>query len=119
MMKKNTLFIAFAIFFLVASVYHIVAIFFKINTSPIWRNILFIFINLFTAWGLWKRPSLFIYFFAALMLQQLYSHGSDLINEWTLQNKIDYISILVLLLMPTIFVLLFLDKIGKLKKAPP
>ena len=114
-MKKNTLFVVFAIFFIIPAIYHLVAVFYQLNTSPIWRNLLFVGINLFGAYGVLKRPAYFLYFFAALLLQQFYSHGSDLIDMWDLQHKIDWISLSVLVVMPVIFVFLILDKLGKLK----
>jgi len=113
-MKINKIFIVFAVFFAVSAIYHLVALFFKINTSPLWRNLLFIVINLLVAYGLLKRPAYFIYLFILLMLQQFYSHGSDLVNLWNLQHKLDWMSLLVFIILPVIFVFLLLDKLGKL-----
>jgi hypothetical protein len=59
----------------------------------------------------------FIYFFFALMIQQFYSHGSDFLNLWQTQHKIDLMSLAVLLIMPTIFVFLLLARSGKLNEA--
>jgi hypothetical protein len=113
-MKINKIFIVFAVFFAVSAIYHLVALFFKINTSPLWRNLLFIVINLLVAYGLLKRPPYFIYLFILLMIQQFYSHGSDLVNLWNQQHKLDWMSLLVFIILPVIFVFLLLDKLGKL-----
>ena len=113
-MKKNIIFIIFAVLFIIAALYHIVALFVKVNDSPLWRNLLFTVICLFVAFCLWKRFQWFIYVFFLLMIQQFYSHGSDLISLWQTQHKIDWISVVVLLILPTIFVFLLLDKLGKL-----
>jgi hypothetical protein len=113
-MKTKIIFIVFALFFLISAGYHLVALFFKVNTSPVWRNLLFIVINLLVAWGLLKRPAYFIYLFILLMLQQFYSHGSDLVNVWNLQHKVDWMSLLVFIILPVILVFLVLDKQGKL-----
>jgi hypothetical protein len=56
----------------------------------------------------------FIYLFFLLMLQQFYSHGSDMIKLWNLQQKVDWMSLLVFIILPVIFVFLVLDKQGKL-----
>jgi hypothetical protein len=114
-MKIKKIFIVFAVFFIISAVYHLVAAFFKVNESPVWRNLLFTGINLFAAWGLVKRPPWFILIFFFLMLQQLYSHGTDFINLWQLHHKIDWMSAMVLVMMPSIFVFLLLDKPGKVK----
>jgi len=109
-MKK--IFIVFAVFFILSAVYHLSAVFLRINESPVWRNLLFTAINLFTAYGLLKRPSWFIYLFTVLVIQQFYSHGLDLLNRWNLHHKIDWISLAVLVIMPVIFAFLLADKTG-------
>ena len=113
-MKTKIIFIVFALFFVISAGYHLVTVFFKVNTSPLWRNLLFIVINLLVSYGLLKRPAYFIYLFILLMLQQFYSHGSDMINLWNLQHKVDWMSLLVIIMLPVILVFLFLDRQGKL-----
>jgi uncharacterized membrane protein YphA (DoxX/SURF4 family) len=75
-------------------------------------------INLLVAYGLLKRPSYFLYLFILLMIQQFYSHGSDLVNLWNIQHKIDWMSLLVIVIFPVILIFLILDKRGKLKTLP-
>jgi hypothetical protein len=108
------IFIIFAAFFIISAGYHLVALFVKLNDSPIWRNLLFVVINLFVAFCLLKRFRWFIFLFVILMIQQLYSHGSDLVNFWNTQHKIDWLSLMVLFILPVIFVFLLLDRLGKL-----
>ena len=114
-MKIKKIFIVFAVFFFVSAIYHLAALFFEINSSPLWRNVLFVGINLFVAYFLLRRPRWFIYLFVLLMLQQLYSHGSDLIDLWNAQHKVDWLSLAVLLMLPAIFIFLLLDRLGKLE----
>lgn len=114
-MKIKIIFIVFAVFFILSAVYHLVAVFARVNDSPVWRNLLFTGINLFVAWCLLKRPPWFIYLFAVLLIQQIYSHGSDFLTLWNAQHKIDWMSLGVVLIMPVIFVFLLLDKLGKIK----
>ena len=106
---KRSLFIILSFLFAVAALYHLVGVFIAVDSSPTWRHFLFVCVNGFIAYSLLKRPKYFIYVFAVLLLQQLYSHGGSFINLWLEQGKIDWISAGVLLLLPLIFVLLILD----------
>jgi hypothetical protein len=114
-MKKKIFFIVFAAFFVLSAIYHLVGLFIHVNDSPFWRNLLFVVINSFVAWGLLKRPSYFIYLFILLMIQQIYSHGSDLINLWNDHHKLDWLSLLVIVILPVMLVFLIIDRKGKLK----
>ena len=106
--RRETIFKVFAVFFLITAIYHMVAVFFKINASSIFRNILFMVINLFCVYGLLKRPAYFVYLFCVLLVQQCFSHGKDLLNNWH-NGKIDWISILVLVSMPVMLFYLIKD----------
>jgi hypothetical protein len=112
-MKYKALFIIFALFFFISAAYHLVAVFVSVNESPVWRNLLFVGINAFTGYFLLKRPRWFIWFFILLMFQQLYSHGSDLINAWNSQHRIDWMSLMVILVMPAIYIFLLIDRTAK------
>src|SRR5436309_2141551 len=95
LMIKNSpkLFIAFAFLFLLAAIYHLAAVFFKIHPdesgSSASRNILFAVINLICVYGIIKRPKWFVFAFAILLVQQYFSHGISLYDYWTEENKID------------------------------
>ncbi len=111
-MKTRVFFIIFAVLFLISAGYHLVALFFPLNESPPWRNLLFTVVNILAAIGLLKRPSWFIFPYILLMIQQLYSHGTDLVRLWNAEHRFDWISLLVLLVMPAIFVFLLVDRKG-------
>ena len=106
---KRTLFYVFAILSLLAAVYHLTGIFYKINDSPIWRHAIFVVVNSFCIYGFLKRPKYFIYFYIVLILQQFYSHGQHLIKLWELEHKIHWISFAVLVLMPIGLICLLVD----------
>ena len=108
--NKNKLFIIFSILFVFAAMYHAAAIFIKLNDSPAWRNIFFVLINLFCVYGLLIRRKYFIYFFGLLLVQQLYSHGSSLINSLEADGKLDWRNIAVLSILPFIFICLIADR---------
>jgi len=106
----NNLFIGLAILPFVAALYHLIGVFYKVNNSPVWRHILFIGINIVCVYGLLKRPLWFIFFFLSLLIQQLYSHGGDILWHWQHEHRIDWISVGVVTFMPLIFVLLLWNR---------
>lgn len=93
----------------IAAAYHFIGLFYPVNSAPLWRHLLFIFIDSLCAYGLMKRPNYFVYFFFLFLVQQFYTHGGRLLNQWNDHHTIDWISILVLLFMPTVFVNLILE----------
>lgn len=108
--RKKIIFNVLAILSGLAVIYHFTGIFYKVNSSSEWRHMLFIFINIICIFGLLKRPGWFVWFFFLLLLQQLYSHGGDIIRNWRHEQRIDWISVGVVILMPLTFVLLLLEK---------
>ena len=116
---RNWLFIAFAILTLISAGYHFLDIFYPFDKSPVWRHILFIGINLFCTYGVLKRPKYFVYFFAVLLVQQYYSHGSFLVNLWIEKGQIHWISVIDLLLMPIGLICLVDDYRMKRSQAGP
>ena len=113
--QKQNIFIVFAMLFGITTVYHLIAVFFKINDSTQLRNLIFVGINIICIYGILKRPKWFVFFFATLFVQQCYSHGTDLYKIWMEKGKIDWISILDLVMLPTI--LFFLIEDFKKKKS--
>jgi hypothetical protein len=103
-------FIFFALVFCGAAFYHFVSVFYPLNSAPPWRNIVFIFINLFGAWGIIKRPPWFIYFFFAWMIQQMISHGGSILTMWRTANKFDWLSAFTVLLMILVFIALVRER---------
>ena len=103
---RGTLFIVFAALGVVAAGYHVTGMFYKIDTAPVWRHLLFAVISLFCVYGILKRPSWFIWFFGVLLVQQYYSHGLYLFTLWREQQKIHWISVLVLILLPIVLLCL-------------
>lgn len=100
--NRSNLFVAFAVLFSVAAIFHFVGIFYKVNDAPFWRHVLFVAIDVFCVYGLLRRPKYFVYLFGLFLLQQYYSHGSYLINMWTEKKQLHWISIFILLLLPII-----------------
>jgi hypothetical protein len=107
--SRKFLFRIFALLALLLAVYHFVGIFYPINSSPYWRHLIFVFVNLFCSYGLIARPRFFNYFFFLLMLQQFYSHGGSLLNQWSARKSVDWVSLFVLIFLIVIFVNLILE----------
>ena len=106
--QTRIIFIVFAIMFGTTAMYHFGAVFFKLNDSTQLRNIVFVVINLVCIYGVLKRPLWFIYFFSVLFIQQSYSHGISLFVTYK-SGKMDWISILDLVLLPVILFFLISD----------
>ena len=111
--SRSVLFKAFAVLFLLTAIYHAAGLFIKINESPIWRHLLFVGINLFCVYGFLKRPKYFVYLFVLLLIQQYYSHGTDLVHLWNDQKQIDWISFFDLLILPIVLICLVEDSHAK------
>lgn len=112
LMSKKALQIQFTIFALLAfaaMVYHIVGSIKPFDATPAWRHALFVAINIICIYGLLKRPVWFTWFWALLVVQQLYSHGSHFIRLLS-QGKFAWIDFGVLVITPVIFILLIVDK---------
>lgn len=107
---KRYLFGVAAGFALVFALYHLIGIFYPVNTSPWWRHVIFIFVSLFWVYGFSKRPNYFVYFFTLLVAQQLYSHGTNMFIQWTTYSKIDWISIFLLPMLVILVVALYLER---------
>jgi hypothetical protein len=93
----------FAGFLGLAATYHFVGLFVKVNEASPWRHAAFVGIDLFFAYGLLRRPKYFVFLFLAFLVQQYYSHGARLINGWVEKEKVDGISLLVLVILPIVF----------------
>jgi hypothetical protein len=64
------------------------------------RHAVFVGINFASAACLWVRPPWFTYVFGVLVLQQLYSHGTSAWSAWFEQQKVDAVSLVIVVLLP-------------------
>jgi hypothetical protein len=63
------------------------------------RHAAFVAINTGVVAGLLRRPPWFVWSFAVLTAQQLYSHGLDVWRAWSGAGRIDWMSLAVLAIM--------------------
>ena len=116
---RHIIFIVYAIFALIASVYHALSIYRPESDPPIvnpvasLRHAIFILINIIFVYGVLKRPKWFVWFVLTLTLQQWYSHGSYAIELWQQQHIVHWISVADILLLPLLLILLIADKKNK------
>jgi len=99
------------VLFGVAAIYHLAVILLPSidqGSSPE-RHAVFIAINVAVAVGLFVRPRFFFWLFTALGLQQLHSHGSTLVREWFVAHRLDWQSVLVLVIIPLTWWLLLAE----------
>ncbi|HEY4786321.1 MAG TPA: hypothetical protein VIH57_09730 [Bacteroidales bacterium] len=106
---NNRVFVYFSFGIVAFGIYHLIGIFYKIDMSPAWRHGFFFALSIFGIYGVLKRPRYFVFLFPIIVGQQLYSHGTDFINYWTLNHRIDWLSLFVLVFMPTLYALLVMD----------
>jgi hypothetical protein len=114
-MSREILFRIFATVFLAAAAYHAAACLhpaFSLGGSPA-RHAAFAVIDAMCAWGLLCRPRWFVVVFGALTAEAIWSHGK---RAWILleaEQRIDWISLLVVLLVPCVLVFLIKDAVDR------
>ena len=99
------------VFFGVAGLYHLSAILLPSlgDHGSVLRHSVFVAIDGAVAVGLFFRPRFFFWFFTALGLQQLHSHGSAFVHEWSIAHRLDWPSLLVLAIIPITWSLLWFE----------
>jgi len=106
---RNIFFYWLAFISFAASIYHFSGIFFEIDDSPVWFHCIFVAVNILGIYGFLKRPKIYFYFFIFLIIQQYFYHGQDLTELWKAEQKIHWISLLTLLILPLGLVCLYDD----------
>lgn len=71
------------------------------------RHAVFALIDYALGFALWWRPRGLFWVFAALGIEQLYSHGRALLLAWQTQHRINWASALVIIGLPLVCCLLY------------
>lgn len=87
-----------AVGLVIAAAYHVLAI--AKGSGGAGRHALFVLVNLLFAAGFWRPFRGFIVLVALLALQQLASHGGTLLRVLEVEQRIDWPSVVVLVVMP-------------------
>src|SRR5436190_706138 len=106
---SSGLFKVVALFFVAAAVFHGLHVFVPApeDAAGALRHAVFVFINLVVAAGLWFRPAALRFVFGFLVVQQVASHGTTAWTTWSTQGSIDFVSIVIVLLLPLLWVVLW------------
>ena len=78
-------------------------------TYPAWRHVVFIGIDATAAWMFLRRPIWFVWAFAVLTAQVLYSHGGSAWASWQRDGGMAWIDGLALIAIPLALALLIVD----------
>lgn len=95
--------------FFIAACYHLLAVFVALNDSPVWRNLLFVLINLWCAFEIRRFKKYFVVFFSLLFIQQLISHGGAVVRSFG-ESHFDWLGILTLVFMTITYISLVILK---------
>lgn len=112
---RETVFAVSAVLFIVAGLYHLHgALRSMADPALATFHAAFVVIDPVTAFLLLRRPDWFRYAFAVFTLQQIYSHGLQAWTAWRAASEVDYVSLVVIVLMPSLLALLICD--GAMRK---
>jgi hypothetical protein len=88
------------------------------STYPLWRHGVFIVLDTTLGALFLSRPPWLIPLFAIVTAQILYSHGSGAWYRWTREQRIDWISIAILIAAPVALAMLIAEA-GESRAEPP
>ena len=99
----------FAFLFALAALYHTVGFFFPYMVIPShhWRHGVFVLVNLVGIWLILWRPPWAIVPFFIMTLQGVNSHARRALKWWMTDQRIDWISIGVIIVLPLVIFFLY------------
>ena len=116
--NREIVFLGSAVLFIGAGLYHL----YELIASMADPNLAafhaaFVIIDPVTAYLLLRRPDWFPYAFAVLTVEQIYSHGMEAIAAWRATSVIDYVSLFIVIFMPSLLVLIVYDAVLRRRQA--
>jgi hypothetical protein len=116
--NRDVIFAGSAILFIGAGLYHLYGLIASLADPNLAAfHAAFVVIDPVTAYLLLRRPDWFPYAFALLTIQQIYSHGMEALTAWRASSSIDYVSLFVIVFMPSLFVLVVYDALLQKRRA--
>jgi len=109
-----------SVLFILAAMYHAIGFLapaFGLSGARL-RHVLFVVIDALCAWYILRRPLWFVAGFTLLTFQQLYSHNARAWVWWHAGKRLDWISFIVIALIPVALALLFKDTCDRRSKRP-
>ena len=116
--RYKIVFYIYAFLFLIAALYHLCGLFFPeivIKSSQL-RHAVFFAIDIAGVVLILWRPPWVVYPFGILTVQQLYSHGSRAWIWWFSMHRVDWISLIVVFLLPICLGAIWNKRRAKLSK---
>jgi hypothetical protein len=113
--SQAALFRTLAVLIAGAAIYHAVAFFDPAFSGggAHWRHAVFFAIDILCAWYILRRPRWFVWAFGLLTLETLWSHGSHAWRLWRGENRLDWLSFAVLIVVPSALALLMRDALDR------
>jgi hypothetical protein len=116
--NRDLVFAASALLFIGAGLYHLYGLIASLADPNLAAfHGAFVVIDPVTAYLLLRRPDWFLYAFALLTIQQIYSHGTEALTAWRAASAIDYVSLFIIVFMPSLFVLVVYDALLRKSRA--
>ena len=110
--NREVIFVGSAVLFIGAGLFHLYGMIASLADPQLTAfHAAFVVIDPVMAFLLLRRPDWFPYAFAVLTIQQIYSHGMEALTVWREMLAIDYISLFIILFMPSLLVLLVYDAV--------
>jgi hypothetical protein len=107
---REMIFAGSAVLFIGAGLYHLYGLIASLADPSLTAfHAAFVVIDPVTAYLLLRRPDWFPYAFAVLTIQQIYSHGMEALTAWRATSAVDYVSLFIILFMPSLLVLIVQD----------
>ena len=108
--NRDVVFAGSAVLFVGAGLYHLYGLIATLADPNLAAfHAAFVVIDPVTAYLLLRRPDWFSYAFAVLTFQQIYSHGMEALTAWRATSAIDYVSLFIVVFMPSLLVLVIYD----------
>lgn len=107
---RDMIFAGSALLFVGAGLYHLYGLIASMADPGLAAfHAAFVVIDPVTAYLLLRRPAWFPYAFAVLTIQQIYSHGMEALVAWRAAAAIDYVSLFIIVFMPSLLVIVVYD----------
>ena len=111
--QRDIIFAVSAVLFLAAGAYHLYELVASLEDPRLTAfHAAFVVIDPITALLLIRRPDWFTYAFAALTVQQIYSHGMEAMTALSM-SVVDYTSFFIIVFMPCLLGLLIYDAVAR------
>jgi hypothetical protein len=108
--NREIVFAVSAVLFIGAGAYHLYGLIASLDDPGLAAfHAAFVVVDPITAYLLLRRPAWLSYAFGVLTVQQIYSHGLEALAAWRTMAVVDYVSLFIIVFMPSLFALIVYD----------